>query len=113
MSRFVQHLFHRPQDKDWLARLVRAAQLTPEEAAGRMLAYPVPRTYWKEAVYSVQKPVLYVVTPRLAGQAGNLAAHDPYAESVIFENAGHALFIDEAERFNRLLADFLSRKLAH
>jgi len=25
----------------------------------------------------------------------------------MFENAGHALFVDDAERFNKVLADFI------
>jgi len=31
---------------------------------------------------------------------------------VVFEDAGHALFVDEAERFNALLIDFLDRRVA-
>ena len=30
----------------------------------------------------------------------------------VFEDAGHALFVDEPERFNALLIDFLDRRVA-
>jgi pimeloyl-ACP methyl ester carboxylesterase len=30
----------------------------------------------------------------------------PAARIEMFENAGHALFVDEADRFNKLLAEF-------
>jgi len=33
--------------------------------------------------------------------------HDAQVE--IFENAGHALFVDEPDHFNRVLEDFLKR----
>src|SRR5438094_26826 len=72
---------------------------------------PVPRTFWRDAIYSVRRPILYVVRPRLSGQAANLAARDPYAETALFATAGHALFVDEAARFNLLMADFIRRRV--
>jgi len=71
----------------------------------------VPRSYWKEAVYSTTKPVLYIVRPGLAAQAHNLALHHPAAEIAVFNDAGHALFVDEADRFNALVADFAQRRI--
>ena len=62
----------------------------------------MPRTFWRDAIYSVRRPILYVVRPRFSGQAANLAAKDAYAETALFATAGHALFVDEAARFNLL-----------
>ena len=84
---------------------------TPPEAAAALGNYRVPRTYWREAIYSVRKPILYVVRPRFAGQAGNLAAKHPMAETALFETAGHALFVDEAARFNALMDGFIRRRI--
>ena len=73
-------------------------------------SYPVPRTYWREAVYSTQKPLLYVVRPGwLAEQAANLARNRPGTQVAVFNGAGHALFVDDAARFNSLLAGFIAR----
>ena len=71
----------------------------------------MPRTFWKQAVYSTAKPVLYLVRPGLAGQSANLVAHHPGAESVLFADAGHALFIDEADRFDTVMQDFIRRRI--
>ena len=111
MRRFVRSMFHRPQSEAFLEDLTDATLHTPQYAADALLAYPVPRTYWREAVYSTTKPVLYVVRPALEGQAENLARHDPAAETAIFPGAGHALFIDEAARFNALMQDFIARRI--
>jgi non-heme chloroperoxidase len=111
MRRFVAGMFHVSPGPAYLQALTAAALKTPAEAAARLGSYAVPRTYWKEAVYSVQKPVLYVVRPRFAGQAGNLAAKHPMAETAVFETAGHALFVDEAARFNALLDSFIRRRV--
>jgi non-heme chloroperoxidase len=52
-----------------------------------------------------------VVRPRFRGQAENLAAKHPTAETAVFETAGHALFVDEAARFNALLDSFIRRRI--
>jgi microsomal epoxide hydrolase len=111
MSDFVRGMFARPQPPAYLQRLTQAALRTPEFAANAMLSINLPRTYWKEAVYSTAKPVLYVVRPKFAGQAGNLAAHHPAAETVVVDRLGHALFADDPGRFNAILDDFLRRRV--
>jgi pimeloyl-ACP methyl ester carboxylesterase len=69
----------------------------------------VPREHWRAAAHGVQAPLLYVVTPQLAEQAANLRRNRPATETAVFEDAGHALFVDEPERFNALLEDFARR----
>jgi len=51
-----------------------------------------------------------VVTPRLAKQAELLAKNRPEAWTRVFPSAGHALFVDDADGFNRLLDEFLHTK---
>jgi microsomal epoxide hydrolase len=110
MHRFVAGMFlHRPSET-YLDRLTEASLHTPEAASRALLAYPMPRSYWRDAVYSTQKPVLYVVRPGwLAEQAANLAHNRPDTEIAIFQDAGHALFVDDAARFDALLAGFMTR----
>ena len=111
IRRFVPAMFHARQAAEWIDRLIVACLRVPEAAARSLLAYPVPRTYWREAVYSTTKPILYVVRPRLAGQAENLVKKHPSAESVLFPTAGHALFVDEPARFDAVVANFIQRKV--
>ena len=70
-----------------------------------------PRSRWREALYSSAKPVLYVVTPRWAEQAANVQKNHPNAMVEVFADAGHALFVDEPERFNALVERFLAEKV--
>ncbi len=111
MRRFVSGMFRVNPGTTYLDRLTETALRTPAEAAAQLGNYPVPRTYWKEAVYSVRKPVLYVVRPKFAAQAGNLAAKHPVAETYLFTDAGHALFVDEPERFDTVLQGFIRRRV--
>ena len=73
MARFVRSMFRRPQSPEFLDALTQETLHTPQWAASLLLSYPVPRTYWREAIYMVRKPILYIVRPGLAGQAENLA----------------------------------------
>lgn len=111
MRRFVQGMFRRPQNAAYLDRLTQATLHTPEAASRALLSYPVPRTYWREAIYATAKPVLYVVRPGFAAQAANLQSKRPNTETALFADAGHALFIDDAARFNALLQDFIHRRI--
>lgn len=111
MRRFVRGMFRSNPGEAYLDRLTEDALRTPPEVAKELGNYPAPRTYWRDAVYSVVQPILYIVRPRFAAQAANLAAKDPLAETVTFGTAGHALFVDEADRFNQVLADFIRRRV--
>ena len=111
MRRFVRGMFARSPGQAYLERLTEDALRTPPEVAAALSNYGVPRTYWRNAIYSVARPILYVVRPRFAAQAANLAANDPLAETATFATAGHALFVDEAARFDALLAEFIRRRV--
>jgi microsomal epoxide hydrolase len=111
MRLFVHGLFHQPQNSAWLDRLTRASLSLPEAADHALRRYPLPRSYWKEAVYTTSRPVLYVVRPRWAAQAENLEHNRPRTETAIFTTAGHALFVDEPARFNALLDSFIRRRI--
>jgi len=110
MHRFVTGMFLHRQSDAYLDRLTEATLHTPESASRALLAYPMPRSYWRDAIYSTDKPVLYVVRPGwLAEQAANLAHNRPSTQIAVFQGAGHALFVDDAARFNALLAAFMTR----
>ena len=111
MRRFVHAMFHQPQPAAWLDRLTGDALHLPEPASRALLAYPLPRSYWKEAVYATAKPLLYVIRPRWSAQAENLQRNRPGTEVELFTDAGHALFADEPRRFNAILDSFLRRRI--
>ena len=111
MGLFVRSMFAHSPGEDYLDELTLATLVTPPWAARDLLAYPVPRTYWRKALYTVTAPILYVVNPRLKGQAANVALHDQEAECVVFTGTGHALFIDAPDRFNQTMQSFITTKI--
>ncbi|WP_425988626.1 alpha/beta fold hydrolase [Brevundimonas sp. TWP2-3-2] len=111
-SAFVASIFAHDPGTDYRARLTDQALRMTVEDERRLLAYDVPREYWRAAVHATERPVLYVVRPRWREQGENLVRTHPDASLTVFEDAGHALFVDEPERFNALLLDFLDTRVA-
>ena len=111
MRRFVQGMFRQPQPPAYLDRLTRATLRTPEDAGKALLAYPVPRSYWRQGVYATDRPLIYIIRPRWEAQAANLMRNRPDTQVEIFPTAGHALFVDEAARFNRVVDTFLRQRV--
>jgi non-heme chloroperoxidase len=107
MREFVAGMFLTPQSPEYLNALTAATLRVPALDARALLEYPVPRSYWREAIYSTDRPVLYVVRPHLAGQADNLLADRPNTQIAIYTGVGHALFVDAAKRFDALVSQFL------
>ena len=87
------------------------SRTTPEKAAKELRTYPAPRTFWRDAIYSTGKPVLYVVRPRWEAQAANLERKHKATEVAVFDHAGHALFVDEPEKFDATVEAFIKRKV--
>ncbi len=111
MEQFVRAMFRHAPPASYLDQLTASCLRTPEAASRSLLAYPVPRSYWKEAIYATRVPVLYVVRPRWVAQGENLVRNRPDTEMEVFSDAGHALFLDEPARFDRVMDSFLHRRV--
>lgn len=109
-AEFVARLFATDPGEAWRARLTDDALRMSQDQERQLLSYTPPRTFWRDALYATSRPLLYVIRPRLEVQGRAVAAARPDAQVVIFDRAGHALFVDEAERFNTLLIDFLDHR---
>ncbi len=111
MRRFVSQMFSRKPAPSYIDRLTEATLKTPEAASRLLLAYPVPRSYWKEALYATKVPVLYIVRQRWVAQGTTLVRNRPNTEMDVFNDSGHALFVDDAARFNSVTDLFLRRRV--
>ena len=111
MKQFVREMFSHTPSLAYLDRLTQATLRTPEPASRLLLAYPVPRSYWKEAIYATKVPVLYVIRQRWVAQGTNLVRNRPNTEMDVFNDAGHALFVDDPARFNSVIDSFLRRRI--
>lgn len=108
---FSRSIFGRPPPADIAQAVLQSALQVPERAARQLLAQPYERSYWRNIVARQDIPVLYAIRPRFRDQGEALLARkcEPLAQVAMFEQAGHALFVDEAERFNELARAFARR----
>ena len=79
---------------------------TPTYTAAELLI--VAHTDWTAALPKLaQTPVLFVVTSQVAKQLDVVRPAIPNVRAEVFEDSHHALFVDNAERFNAVLQKFL------
>ncbi len=109
-EQFVRGMYRRPQPESYLRKIVNASLRTPTGSAVALLTNVFSGRDWRPVLAKLDRPVLYTVTPELRAQAELLRARLPQARVEVFQHAGHALFVDEAQRFNRVLEEFLAAR---
>lgn len=107
LDRFIRAIFRTKRAPAEYKQLLDGALKMPLEASIDLLSYPFPREHWRDIARAYRKPLLYVVTPQFAEQAQNLSRNRPGTRIEVFADAGHTLFVDEPQRFNALLDNFL------
>lgn len=108
LDRFIHAIFRSKRPAGEHQQLLEGALRMPLSASIDLLSYPFPREHWRDIARAFKKPLLYVVTPQFAEQAHNLSRNRPGTRIEVFAQAGHTLFVDEPQRFNALMDDFLA-----
>jgi microsomal epoxide hydrolase len=106
---FVRSMYHKPQAEDYLRRVTEASLATPTNSAA-LLIHNMDREDWTPVLAKLAEaktPVLATFTAQEMKTVDLLRAKVPAAQVVIFEDAGHALFVDDAERFNTVVQQFI------
>lgn len=107
MQSFIRAMFASLRPEPEIASLCERALRMPLEASLALFPSHLPREHWRAIARGVRAPLLYAVTSQFVEQGQNLLAARPGTKIEIFENAGHALFIDEADRFQRMMQEFI------
>jgi len=108
LESFIRAIFRSKRPPDEYKQLLDGAMRMPLAASIDLLSYPFPREHWRDIARAFRKPLLYVVTPQFAEQAQNLSRNRPGTRIEVFTDAGHTLFVDEPQRFNALIDQFLA-----
>jgi microsomal epoxide hydrolase len=106
---FIRSMYRQPQPEKYLEGIIAASLLTPTNSAVALLAELAVKNDIRPALTKIKIPVLAIMTPRNRLAAELVAAMVPGSQAEIFENAGHCLFVDEADRFNGLMKGFLEK----
>ena len=110
---FVTSMYAQPQTDAYIDRITEMSLKTPTDAAAMlMFANAFGRdTDMRPLFAKLDRPVLFVGVSSKKPQGDALKAAVPTARIEYVEGAGHALFVDQADRFNAMLEDFIQRSL--
>jgi non-heme chloroperoxidase len=105
---FMRNLnLKKPHPEDYISKLEKASLLVPTNSAvALMVGYYVAD--YRPVLPKIDKPV--VVCAAKSGYMGTVVAMQkgiPNSKLEIFEGDGHALFVDDPDKFNALVEDFL------
>jgi non-heme chloroperoxidase len=109
---FVRGMYHKPQSEEYLERVTEASLKTPTNSAIALLAELAVKNDHRAALAKIKIPVLAAMTATNRSEVEHITAAVPGAQGEVFEDAGHCLFVDDADRFNTVLESFLAKAAA-
>jgi non-heme chloroperoxidase len=106
---FVRGMFHKPQTEQYLESVIAASLKTPTNSGVAMLAEYAVKNDLRPALPKLNIPVLAVMTENNRSAVELITSAVPGSQAEVFEDAGHCLFVDDADRFDTVLATFLQK----
>lgn len=104
---FLKQVFKRLPSQTYLDTLAKACIKTPDNTAAVLIFNMLTVPDWRPAISKLTVPVLYTYIPENQKTSDLLKAQLPNARLERFDNAAHALFVDEPDRFNRVVEEFV------
>jgi non-heme chloroperoxidase len=105
---FVRTMFQRPQSEDYIKRLVDASVQVPADTAVVLIYDMIAVKDFTAGFAKVDRPVLFAYQPEMQATAELLKTK--FGDRVRlekFDGDGHALFVEDPEKFNRVLEEFV------
>jgi non-heme chloroperoxidase len=105
---FVRHMYTKPQPEDYLKRVIAASMQVPADTAAVLIYNMLAVSGWSTAFAKMDKPLMFAYQPDNQTSADFLKSKlGDKVRLEKFEGDGHALFVDDADKFNRLLDEFM------
>ncbi len=105
---FVRNMFKKPQSEDYIKRLVDASTQVPADTAALLIYDMIAVKDFSGGFARMNRPVLFAYQPD--SQKGADFLKSKFGDKVRlerFDGDGHALFVDDPEKFNRVLEEFI------
>jgi non-heme chloroperoxidase len=105
---FVRSMFRKPQTEDFFERLIDASIQVPADTAVVLIYNMIAVKDFSGAFSRMDRPVLFAYQPETRQSADFLKSKlGDKVRLERFDGDGHALFVDEPEKFNRVLEAFV------
>jgi microsomal epoxide hydrolase len=105
---FIRSMFKKPQPEDYLKRLTEASMQVPADTAVVLIYNMIAVKDYSGAFARINRPVLFAYQPESAPSAEVLKSKlGDRVRLERFDGDGHALFVDDPDKFNRLVDQFV------
>lgn len=105
---FVRSMFKKPQTEDYLHRIIDASVQVPADTAAVLIYNMIAVKDFSPGLAKMNRPVLFAYQPESQPSADFLKSKlGDRLRLERFDGDGHALFVDEPEKFNRVLEEFV------
>jgi non-heme chloroperoxidase len=109
---WLRGFYRSEQSDEYFDAMTQAVLATPTNTAVTLLSNLIlmEERDLRPTVDELDRPVLFVASsqPWAVAEAEMVRERWPEIRVEVFENTGHALFVDKPERFNRVLEEFLA-----
>ncbi|WXB18325.1 alpha/beta hydrolase [Pendulispora albinea] len=105
---FVRSMYKTPKPEEYLQRVIRATMEVPTDTAVTLIHNMDAVSDFTKAFARIHRPMLYVYEPALQPSADYMKAKlGDKVRLVRFDGEGHALFVDDPIKFNRVVYEFV------
>jgi len=105
---FIRSMFKKPQTEDYLRRLIEASTQVPADTAVVLIYNLIAIKDHSPGLARMNRPVLFAYQPESQSSADFLKSKlGDKVRLQRFDGDGHALFVDEPDKFDRVLGEFL------
>ncbi|MFZ0818419.1 MAG: alpha/beta hydrolase [Candidatus Sulfotelmatobacter sp.] len=105
---FVRSMYKKPQPEDYLKRVMDASEQVPADTAAVLIYNMIAVKDFSPGLARVNRPMLFMYQPDTQPTADFLKLKlGDKVRLEKFDGDGHALFVDDPEKFNRVLEEFL------
>lgn len=105
---FVRAMYAKPKSDAYIQKVKRATLKVPTDTAVALIANMVAVTDFSKAFSKINRPVLFIYEPALQKNAEFVKEKlGTKVRLERFDGDGHALFVDDPEKFNRVVDEFV------
>jgi non-heme chloroperoxidase len=105
---FIRQMFKKPQSEDYIKRLTESSTQVPADTAVVLIYNMLAVKDYSAGLDKIDRPFLFAYQPETQPAADYLKSKlGDKVRLERFDGDGHALFVDDPEKFNHVLADFL------
>jgi non-heme chloroperoxidase len=101
-------MYLKPQPEDYLKRVIAASMQVPADAAVVLIYNMLAINDWSTGFAKIDRPLMFAYQPENQSSADFLKSKlGDKVRLEKFDGDGHALFVDDPDKFNRVLDEFL------